>query len=127
MPCEAMIQSSDSHNPVTYGAEERPALSLSPAAYDELRRIPSLDELLQRKGAKGLQSAVDELSWIYQDKYGFEWLYEDCEVYCQGRLYFVRLDGDDIHYLGNTYRAALAYFMDYVRTARPNHAMRRAR
>lgn len=122
MPFDAMTVNSDSHNqdtPVPY--------CLTPLAYDELRRVPSLDELLRRKGTKGLQATIDELSWIYQDTHGFEWIYQDSEIYCQGRLYFVRLDSQDVHYLGNTYRAALAYLMDYMRTARPNRAMTRAR
>lgn len=110
---------------------ERPAVSLTPLAYDELRRIPTLEELLQRKGSKGLQAAIDELSWIYQDKHGFDWMYQDAEVFTQNRLYFVRVPSGDIHfevhYLGNNYRAALAYLMDYVSGGRANRASMRAR
>lgn len=124
MPFEAIRNSLDSQ---TYGPNDRPALFVSDLAYEELRKIPSIEELSRRKGTRGLQSCVDELTWIYHDKNGFDWIYANGEVYTQGRLYFIRLEDGNHHYLGNNFRNALNFFMDYVRTGRHNDALRRAR
>lgn len=116
----------DIHPPV-YGPDDRPALALTALAYDELRTVPTLTELLKRKGAAGLQLCIDELTWFYQDKNGFDWLYVNAEVYTQGKLYFIRLEDGSSHYLGSSYRHALDYLMDYIRNGRSNRAMTRSR
>lgn len=115
------------YDPATCGPDDRPALSLTALAYDELRRMPSLDELMKRKGPLGLQLCIDELTYLYWDKNGFDWIYADGEVYCQNKLYFIRLSDDTHHYLGSSYRYALAYLMDYLTGGRPNRAMTRGR
>jgi len=127
MPSNAMIQASDSQNPV-YTVDDRPPLSITTKG--RLVLLPPIEELLSRRGAKGLQTCLIELTHHHFMKHGYDWIYANGTVKTHGKLYFVHFDGvmtrADVHYLGN-YRDALAYLMNYARTAQQNNAMRRAR
>lgn len=122
MPSKATVFATDSHSPI-YALDERPDLSITPAG--RLALIPSLDELLKRRGAKGLQETLDELTHHHFMLHGHDWLYAGGSIKAHGMLYFVHFTGD-VHYLGK-YRDALAYLMPYATTGKPNHAQRRLR
>jgi len=120
MASNAMSLSSDSDNP-----EYRPPLLLTPLGFEAAREIPPLDVLLKRKGTKGLQQCVDELTYLYFQKHGWDWIYANAKVFTQHKLYFLQLS-DQVHYLGS-FRKGLNYLMDAVEKGSYNHALRRAR
>lgn len=128
MPSKAMTQSSDSQNLATYGADQRPPLTITLEGRRVL--VPSLDELTSRKGAKGLQLCLLDLTHHHFMVHGYDWKYLGGEIVAKGSLYFVHFGGvltqHDVHYLGR-YRQALDFLMAYAKTGKPNDANRRAR
>lgn len=111
----------DIHPP--YALDDRPALTITAAG--RLAVVPSFDELLSRRGTKGLQDSLDELSHHHFMVHGHDWLYTGGVIKLTGLDYFVHFTGD-VHYLGK-YRQALDFLMSYAKTGRPNHALRRMR
>ena len=113
--------------PLSCSLDERPALSITPKG--RLALVPSLDELLKRKGAAGLQICLDELSHHHFMKHGYDWIYTGAMIkssVATGRgYYFIHFAGD-VHYVGS-YRQAISYLLNYASTGVPNHANRRAR
>jgi hypothetical protein len=123
MPCPAMILSSDSQNPTAYAPSERPPLTITAAGRRVL--VPTFDELLKRRGCKGLQLTLDELTHHHFMVHGHDWLYAGGAIKAHSTLYFVHFTGD-VHYLGK-HRQALDYLIAYAKTGKPNHAQRRMR
>ncbi len=123
MPAKAMSLASDSQNLIAPSWSDRPGLTIT--AKGRLALVPSLDELLSRKGAKGLQLTLDELTHHHFMLHGYDWLYAGGQIKPHGMLYFVHFTGD-VHYLGK-YRQALDFLLPYAKTGKPNHASRRLR
>lgn len=128
MPSEAMTLASDSPNQATWSASERPPLDITTKG--RLALVPSLDELSRRRGTKGLQACLDDLSHAHFMKHGHDWIYTKGVIKLDRARYFVHFDSGltagDVHYLGD-YRQALGYLLHYATTGRRNDAMRRAR
>jgi len=102
---------------------ERPPLTITPAG--RLVLVPSLEELMSRRGTKGLQECLDDLSHHHFMVHGYDWRYTGGMIKPQSPHYFVHFTGD-VHYLGK-FHQALKFLMDYAKTARPNDALRRLR
>lgn len=111
--------------PLTCSHDERPPLAITPAG--RLALVPSMDELLSRRGAKGLQITLEELTHHHFMKHGHDWRYAGAKIVTNHAKYFVRGDFQgDMHYLG-TYRQGLGFLIAYAKTGAPNDALRRAR
>lgn len=129
MASKAMSFASDSHDlitPLACSENERPPLSITPLGLEAALEVPPLDVLMKRKGTKGLQQCLDELTYLYFQKYGWDWIYANAKVNMQHKLYFIRLSDGETRYMGN-FRNALTFLMSYVETGKPNDALRRAR
>ncbi len=123
MPSKAMILAPDSQNPSTYGLNDRPDVYITTAG--RMALIPSMDELLSRRGAKGLQLTLEEMGHHHFMMHSYDWIYANGKIHSQGQGYFVLFSGD-VHYLGK-YNQAVDFLTDYARTGKPNHALRRMR
>lgn len=123
MPSNATFSYSDSQNPSTWSADQRPALSITPKG--RLALVPSLQELMCRKGAKGLQACLVELGHHHFMKHGYDWIYAGATVASNRGSYFIHFAGD-VHYVGS-FRQAVSFLLNYAATGTPNHAERRAR
>lgn len=128
MPLEAMILCSDSVNLIDLGPSDRPPLTITPAG--RMALVPDLEELLSRKGAKGLQLCLEDLGHHHFMVHGYDWKYAGGTIKTHKSLYFIHFGGaltqHDVHYLGK-YRQALDFLIAYAKTGKPNDANRRAR
>lgn len=127
MPWKATTLASDSQNQATLGPDDRPDVLVT--AKGRLVLVPSLDELMSRKGAAGLQICLDELSHHHFMKHGYDWIYMGATIkssVATGRGYYFIHFGHDVHYVGS-YRQAISYLLNYAATGHANHAERRAR
>jgi hypothetical protein len=87
-------------------------------------KVPSLDALMKRKGAKGLQTFLREMSAAYEAKYGYSWKYQGGVIRREGKSYFIDCDAGPVYV--STFDTAVRHMMDYLETGKPNDAMRRA-
>lgn len=128
MASKAMTYVLDSLNPSAYSADQRPPLTITTKG--RLAIVPDLDEFMSRRGTKGLQLCLEELTHHYFMVHGYEWRYAGGTITSYQSLYFVSFGGTvsvpDVHYLGK-YRQAVDFLMHYAKTGTPNDSMRRAR
>jgi len=141
MPSKAITQSSDSQesNPLYIQPLKDRFYALTNLGYEACAyfadqdknptpppvKIPTLTQLMNRSGIKGLELTIAELGEVYQAKHGHTWIYQGATVRRDRLVYF--FDVDVTPYYMGAYSNAVRHMLDYVKTGKPNHAMRRAR